>query len=194
VTATVLHVCMGNICRSPMAEVLLRHRLQAAPGVRAAEIRHAGAGTYGGHAGEPMSPGSAAALAEWGLDGSTFRARALTPELAASADLVLTATAEQAARVARITHADVLPLTEAAALADVVTAGGGGAAEFRAWVERLVAARDPHAVPPDIPDPYGGPPAEFRATRDLIDSAVRAIAAGFAGIRPTGSSEGRPGR
>ena len=70
---TVLHVCMGNICRSPMAERLMRHRLDEAFGAAAAEVRCAGAGTYGGHAGEGMNPPAARVLAEQGVDPSAVR-------------------------------------------------------------------------------------------------------------------------
>jgi len=69
-SVTVLHVCMGNICRSPMAERLMRHRLDEAFGTAAAEVRCAGAGTYGGHAGEGMNPPAARVLTERGVDPS----------------------------------------------------------------------------------------------------------------------------
>ena len=53
----VLFVCLGNICRSPMAEYVLRHQAQQA-GV-AHRIRVASAGTSGWHDGEDMHRGTA---------------------------------------------------------------------------------------------------------------------------------------
>ncbi|MFV2083776.1 phosphotyrosine protein phosphatase [Micromonospora sp. LOL_021] len=100
---TVLHVCMGNICRSPMAERLLVLALQerldrlgpaAAPPVE--ELLHShSAGTGGWHAGEEMNPPAARqVLARGGLvDG--FAARKLRSDQIDAADLVLTATADQ---------------------------------------------------------------------------------------------------
>jgi protein-tyrosine phosphatase len=55
-------VCLGNICRSPMAEVVLRDRLGAA----GLEIELASAGTGGWHAGEGMDERAAATLARHG--------------------------------------------------------------------------------------------------------------------------------
>ncbi len=64
-------VCLGNICRSPMAEVVLRAKL-AEVGLDA-EVDSAGCNT--GHAGQPMHAQALAALARRGYDGSAFRAR-----------------------------------------------------------------------------------------------------------------------
>jgi len=55
VSFRVLHVCTGNICRSPMAEHLMRAGLQQRLGGGAAAFEVASAGTMG-FAGEPMQP------------------------------------------------------------------------------------------------------------------------------------------
>lgn len=98
---TVLHVCMGNICRSPMAERLLvravRERLatQSAE-VSAEELVHShSAGTGGWHAGEGMDPAAARQIRARGGDPAGFAARKLRPEHIDATDLVLTATGEQ---------------------------------------------------------------------------------------------------
>ena len=65
---TVLHVCTGNICRSPMAERIMLAELDARFGPRAADGEVLGAGTYGGHAGSPMNPPAARVLGEMGID------------------------------------------------------------------------------------------------------------------------------
>mgnify|MGYP001626119195 CR=1 FL=1 len=51
---SVLFVCLGNICRSPMAEYVLRHRAREAGVSR--RIRTESAGTSGWHDGENMHP------------------------------------------------------------------------------------------------------------------------------------------
>ncbi len=52
----VLMVCMGNICRSPTAEGMLRHKLAAAG--LADQVRVDSAGTHGYHVGSPPDPRS----------------------------------------------------------------------------------------------------------------------------------------
>jgi len=181
---TVLHVCMGNICRSPMAERLMRHRLDEAFGAAAAEVRCAGAGTYGGHAGEGMNPPAARVLAEQGVDPSDFAATALQPGLALSADLILTATADHVRTVGRLAPSAApraFALFEFAALADRV--GPVAAPTPGAAVLALTAAAGQARaatgaqVGADVPDPWGEPLDVFRATRDLIDDAVVRIVA-----------------
>jgi protein-tyrosine-phosphatase len=82
----ILVVCTGNICRSPMAEALLRKQLSERGLV---EIQLASAGT-GAWDGEPASEGAYLVSLEHGLDLSAHRARLLTRELVASARLILT--------------------------------------------------------------------------------------------------------
>src|SRR3954469_19994895 len=99
---TVLHVCMGNICRSPMAERLLvlavRERLGrlGADPERSDELLHShSAGTGGWHAGEEMNPPAARQVTGRGGDVEGFAARKLRSDHIDAADLVLTATADQ---------------------------------------------------------------------------------------------------
>ena len=77
---SVLVVCNGNICRSPMAEGLLR---EALPGLSA---QSAGLGAL---VGEPPDPIAVGLLAERGVNISTHRAQQLTRFLAVQADLIL---------------------------------------------------------------------------------------------------------
>lgn len=71
----VLFVCTGNICRSPTAEGIARHRIEAA-GLSATIIVDS-AGTYGGHVGELPDPRARKAAGKRGYDLSTLRARKL---------------------------------------------------------------------------------------------------------------------
>jgi hypothetical protein len=75
----VLHVCTGNICRSPMAELLMRRMLDRGWPEQAERFVVESAGTWG-HAGSPMEPHAHSTLAAHGVDGSAFRARELAAE------------------------------------------------------------------------------------------------------------------
>ena len=70
----VLFVCLGNICRSPMAEVVFRERVREAGLSAAIEADSAGTGAW--HAGEPAHDGTRAVLARNGL-GCDHRARVI---------------------------------------------------------------------------------------------------------------------
>jgi len=71
----VLMVCMGNICRSPTAEAVLRHRVaECAPDLL---VEVDSAGTHGYHTGQPPDPRSVAHARRRGVDLSAIRARTL---------------------------------------------------------------------------------------------------------------------
>jgi glycine hydroxymethyltransferase len=80
---TILFVCTGNICRSPMAEGLFRHLTAKMGG----KYRAMSAGV-GAVDGMPPSPYAIQALAELGIDISGIRSRALTAEMVKEADLI----------------------------------------------------------------------------------------------------------
>jgi len=69
----VLFVCLGNICRSPMAEAVFRNKVQQAG--LAASIRTDSAGTGDWHAGEKPHHGTRGILDRYGVDYSGIRAR-----------------------------------------------------------------------------------------------------------------------
>ncbi len=98
---TVLHVCMGNICRSPMAERLLvlaaAQRLgKLDPEAELGDLlRSVSAGTGGWHEGEEMNPPAARQISLRGGSADGFAARKLTRAQLDEADLILTATADQ---------------------------------------------------------------------------------------------------
>jgi protein-tyrosine phosphatase len=78
----VLIVCVGNICRSPTAEHLLR---QAVQGSRI-KVSSAGLGALVDH---PLERHALAALAQYGQQPAPHRARQLTPGILQESDLVL---------------------------------------------------------------------------------------------------------
>jgi protein-tyrosine phosphatase len=78
----ILVVCVGNICRSPMAEALLRNAL----GAQEITVESAGLGAL---VGEGASEHAVELMRERGIDISSHQAQQLTPELVSKADLVL---------------------------------------------------------------------------------------------------------
>jgi protein-tyrosine phosphatase len=80
----ILVVCVGNICRSPMAEVVLARELAAA-GLRST-VQSAGISAL---VDRPADPIAVELMAARGLDLSAHRARQLTPELLRGTELVL---------------------------------------------------------------------------------------------------------
>lgn len=80
-------VCLGNICRSPMADVVLHHRLVAAGLERDVEVTSAGTGDW--HVGNPMDRRAAALLTSHGYDASAHRAQLFAAHWFADHDLVL---------------------------------------------------------------------------------------------------------
>ena len=93
---TVLHVCMGNICRSPMAERLLTRAVRDRAGDPAEKlVRSVSAGTGGWHEGEEMNPPAARQVRARGGSVDGFAARKLRGDFIDEADLILTATADQ---------------------------------------------------------------------------------------------------
>ncbi|AXK61444.1 low molecular weight protein-tyrosine-phosphatase [Burkholderia sp. IDO3] len=79
--ATVLVVCIGNLCRSPMAEALFRARL---PGI---DVQSAGIGARDG---QPADPHAVHLMRARGFDIAAHRTRRLPPALGTRADLILT--------------------------------------------------------------------------------------------------------
>jgi protein-tyrosine phosphatase len=77
-SVSVLMVCLGNICRSPTAEAVLRHQLQAAGLAEHVHIGSAGTGDW--HVGEPPDARSQRHAARRGYDLSTLRARQVSED------------------------------------------------------------------------------------------------------------------
>ena len=150
----VLTLCLGNICRSPMAEGALRARIQDSPLRQWVEVDSAGTG--GWHAGRPPDPRAIACAREHGVDISGLRARQLQAEDFHSFDLILCADADNL-RNAR----DLAPagLEERAVL-------------MMEWAGPELAAQAPGA---EVPDPYYGGPEDFERVWKLVDAAAQAV-------------------
>lgn len=98
---SVLVVCTGNLCRSPLIQLALQRELDARRPDGAPGITVTSAGT-GALAGRPMDERAAAQATARGLDPGTFLARQLTPAMVAEADLVLAATRRHRGEVATL--------------------------------------------------------------------------------------------
>ena len=79
----ILVVCVGNICRSPMGEYLLRHKLSHKPDMT---IESAGIGAL---VDKPADETARQILLENGIDASNHKARQVTKDMLAQADLIL---------------------------------------------------------------------------------------------------------
>ncbi len=85
----VAFVCTGNICRSPMGEVILRDLLEEAGVGDAVQVDSGGTTRW--EVGNPMDPRALAELRTHGYDGSAHLARVFEPAWLAETDLVLAA-------------------------------------------------------------------------------------------------------
>lgn len=181
----VLVVCTGNICRSPAAELLMRHMLVGRLGGReAARIEVSSAGVAAVVDG-PMHPLSRAQLAPWGLDGERsagFRARRLDDAVVAGVDLVLGANVRHRSTVLeRYPHLldrtfALLEFARLAAAVDTTVLPPDLVKRGRRLVDAARAARG--TVPPaddTVPDPMGGPEQAHRDAVRLILDAVHGI-------------------
>ena len=100
---TIVFICSGNTCRSPLAVAAWHalHNVSASSAkgfdlVREIEVNSAG---LAAPEGAPASPNTIAVAREWGIDLSGHRARPLSESLVRTADLICTMTSSQAAAV-----------------------------------------------------------------------------------------------
>jgi protein-tyrosine phosphatase len=187
----VLMVCMGNICRSPMAERLLVYAAREYVGDRVGELVLVhGAGTGGWHVGHPMDAGAARQVRLRGGDPSGFQARRLGGDLVESSDLILTATGEQREFVQDMRPdaagrtfvlGELGRLLSSVDLADLPAFAPDPDAVYARGVALVAAAdkvRGGQGPRPgdDLDDPWGRGDAYFARVADEIEATVRPLA------------------
>lgn len=163
----VLFVCTGNICRSPMAEALLKHEL-ATRGCTDVEV--ASAGTWALE-GSPATQPGVAALSERSIDLSSHRARQLLRAEVLDADLIVAMTAVHRSEVIELAPEvsdNVILMKEIAELGPLdSTAGPNGLLA----AERPLPRRDL-----DVDDPIGLPEIAYKRTLSDLEPGVRVLA------------------
>jgi protein-tyrosine phosphatase len=181
-----LCVCEGNICRSPVAALLLQAAL--GPDV---EVTSAGTRAV---VGAPVAPPMAELLRGRSVVSESFRARQLRRSDLEDADLVLTMTTHQRRRAVELAPSTVrrtFTLRELARLLAVVDPAGappGTFAERLRWALSAAAAERRYVAEPrvdDIDDPYGRADADYRRAFAEVGHAVEGIAAVLGGGPPS---------
>lgn len=139
-----LFVCTGNICRSPTADGILRHRL------RQMGLEHGvdSAGTHAYHVGEAPDPRTVHHAKKRGYDLSALRARVVTARDFHEYDVIL---AMDGGHLRFLEHME--PADAKAELALFLPYGG---------VAEVM----------DVPDPYYGGARHFEQVLDLVEQAV----------------------
>jgi protein-tyrosine phosphatase len=172
----VLFVCIGNVCRSPVAERLLQMRLDQQGVAESFAVSSAG---VRGLVGLPMTPESASELRRREVPAEEFEARRLTESLARRAALVLTATADVRRSVLEEAPAALrrtFTWREFAALVHDVSAGSSADLVAYAASHRHEA----NGLDLDTEDPIGQSPEVYARVAAEIDGAVSAIAEALA--------------
>ncbi|NCT82600.1 MAG: low molecular weight phosphotyrosine protein phosphatase [Comamonadaceae bacterium] len=142
-TRRILFFCMGNICRSPTAEGVMRAKLAAA----GLDVEVDSAGTHGYHVGAPPDARSQQHAARRGYDLSALRARQLVAQDFDRFDLVLAMDDDNLARAERL-----CPPAQRQRL-------------------KLLLDYAPQAGKRHVPDPYYGGAAGFEEVLDLVEAA-----------------------
>ena len=150
----ILFVCLGNICRSPTAEGVLREKLRQAGLSERVQLDSAGTGDW--HVGKAPDARTRLAAQRRGYDLSTLRARQVTLEDFPRFDLILAMDANN--------------------LRDLKTMRPGAAqAKLDLYLRRYDLPLD------EVPDPYYGGEEGFEQVLDLIEQAGDALIAEIRG-------------
>ena len=183
---SILVVCTGNICRSPLAEGFLRGILLRRFGEDAPTVTSAGPAGWDG---SPAMPGSVQAAAEREVDISGHVARKLASAMVESADLVVCMAGEHRDAILRASPAaerKVFTLKESVRLLEMLPLLEGAGPESltdrvaRAGAERA-AGFTGNQLDEDVADPLGQPLEAYRAIAWELDTWSARLADGLFG-------------
>jgi protein-tyrosine phosphatase len=146
----ILFVCLGNICRSPLAEGIFRAHVVDAGLEKLIEIDSAGTASW--HQGKPPHPMSVRIAREYGIDLSVQRSRPLRPTDFSHFDLILTMDRSNLDGVRDLAR------------------DSSGKAEMRLFLSYAGLGER------NIADPYGLPESAYRDTARILAEAAPAIA------------------
>lgn len=184
-TPSILLVCTGNICRSPMAEALLRQHVGRPRPTGSIRISSAGTAGLTGH---PLDRHAEQALRAAGVPVPPFTARELTAPMIADADLVLTAAREHRAAAASLAPGSsprLYTLREFGRLCQQVDParlrGNSPAQRLPQLIEAVGPLRGTgeqrEPDEDDVPDPYRSGQQTFAVTLQLIAAALQPVTA-----------------
>jgi protein-tyrosine phosphatase len=196
---SILIVCTGNVCRSPLAEQLLTARLSEA-GI---PVRVESAGTRA-LVGRGMPEEVTALSLDYGGDPSGHLGRQVTPEMVEDADLILTATRDHRGEIVSLSpaasrhtftlqqFARISQASETRPLLEPVVEHREAPGARSALVEYVatVAASRGYAPPParaiddDIEDPFRQSKQVYRRVARTIDEAVTSVVEALASAVP----------
>ncbi len=144
----ILMVCLGNICRSPLAHGILEHKVQQ----QHLDWEVDSCGTGGWHAGEKPDMRSRAIAQENGIDINAQRARKITADDIANFDLIFAMDASNYQDILHYCHTD----------------------EERSKVKMILNEVQP-GMNGHVPDPYYGGPDGFKKVFEMLDEACNKI-------------------
>lgn len=175
-TPSVLFVCTANLCRSPMAAVLLR-RVAA---VRRVAVAVESAGLLPGGQSPPAE--MVAVMAARGIDLRDHQSRQLTSEMVESSSIVVGMAREHVREVVSL-RPDAWSRTFT--LKELVRRAGEGAPRassqrMQEWLDELQVGRTRadllgSSLADDVADPVGGPRSEFEAAAKEIEQLVSGL-------------------
>lgn len=180
VSFPVLLVCLGNVCRSPLAECLLRARLDAVLPRRAAQVHVSSAGVRA-WVGRPMDAHAAAELVRLGGDPARFVSSQLTVPRVEHAELVLTATRELRSRVLEDAPRALRRTFTIREFATLVGHGDQAVDPVGLVAQAAQRRSDARAEDYDVRDPIGQSLQIHREVAELLDSSCTTIARALAG-------------
>ncbi|WP_299954900.1 hypothetical protein [uncultured Modestobacter sp.] len=198
-TFSVLFVCTGNICRSPLAERVTRAYLDEALGEQAAAIQVRSAGTQA-VVGSGVHPDSALVLAGFGGEPAGFAARQMVEDMAIDADLTLTLTRAHRRTVlagAPRALSRTFTIREAGELVRLVSGdrelpGTTLAERCRSLVRAMAEARSQRSTDAgdDIGDPIGRPLEVHQQIGEEIVQALLPLLSRLVSLQPADDVDG----